>query len=244
MALYAIGDLHLSIAGGKKMDVFDDIWIEHEKKLEDNIRSLVKEEDTLVLTGDHTWGGHLSTCLPDLEWIIEKLPGRKILLRGNHDIFWKAEKTNRLNREFDGRLLFLQNNFYSYEDYALVGSKGYCYEPWDRDEKAKLRAGYRYERELKRVKKGLDKAVAAGYKKFIMFLHYPPTEIVSSECEYGGRNESCFTRLAKEYGVEKVVYSHLHGLERYGDSLQGVYDGIDYSLVSADYLKFMPIKLL
>lgn len=244
MALFTIGDLHLSIAGGKKMDVFDDIWIEHENKLEENICSIVKEDDTLVITGDHTWGGHLSTCMPDLKWIEEKLPGRKILLRGNHDIFWRPEKTNKLNREFEGGLFFLQNNFFEYEDYAIVGSKGYCYEPWDKTADAKARAGYRYERELKRVKKSLDKAKAAGYNKYIMFLHYPPTEIEDSECGYGGRLESCFTRLAKEYGVEKVVYSHLHGRDRFADSLQGEHNGIEYYLVSADYLNFVPVQLL
>jgi len=244
LALFVIGDLHLSIAGGKKMDIFDPIWIDHEKKLKENISALVKPEDTLVLNGDHTWGGHLSTCMPDLMWIINELPGHKVMLRGNHDIFWNAKKTNRLNRDFKGQLFFLQNNFYPYGDYALVGSKGYCYEPWDRDPNAKNRAAKRYEREVARVEKGFEAARESGYKKFILFLHYPPTEIASSENEYGGRYESCFTRLAKEYGTEQVIYSHLHGKDRFGDSLQGVHDGILYRLVSADFLNFVPVQLL
>lgn len=130
MSLYAIGDLHLAFSVDKPMDLFGRGWKNHEKKIEKYWRRRVRPEDTVVLTGDHSWGRNLQECAEDLKFI-ENLPGRKILLRGNHDMFWEAQKTERLNELFAGRLQFLQNNFYPYEDYALVGTKGYCYEGWD-----------------------------------------------------------------------------------------------------------------
>ena len=130
MALYAIGDFHLSFTANKPMDVFGSEWKNHVRKIEKYWKKYVKETDTAVITGDHSWGRNLDECKEDLEFI-EALPGRKILLRGNHDMFWDAKKTERLNSLYDGRLSFLQNNFYAYEDYALVGTKGYCYEGKD-----------------------------------------------------------------------------------------------------------------
>lgn len=227
MALYAIGDLHLSFQTDKSMEAFGDDWKDYVKKIEKYFRKRIKPEDTVVLTGDHSWGRNLEECRLDLEFI-EALPGRKILLRGNHDMFWDAKKTQKLNELFVGRLSFLQNNFFAYEDYALVGTKGYCYEGKDTIEHfLKIR-----EREVERLRASFEAAKAAGYQKFIMFLHYPPTSI--------GEPESPFTLMAEEYGASKVIYSHCHGRERFDDSIKGCMDGIEYKLVSSDYLKFKP----
>ena len=231
MALYALGDLHLSFQADKPMDAFGKVWKHHEKKIEKFVRKVVKPEDTLVLTGDHSWGRKLTECREDLSFI-EQLPGKKILLRGNHDMFWDAKKTENLNEMFRGKLEFLQNNFYTYEDYALVGTKGYCYEGKDSYEHfLKIR-----ERELGRLRCSFEGAKAAGYEKFIMFLHYPPTSI--------GEMESPFTLMAQEFGAEKVIYSHCHGEKRYDDSFKGYVDGIEYKLVSGDYLNFKPELVL
>lgn len=127
MALYALGDLHLSFQANKPMDAFGKVWKHHERKIEKYVNQIVGPEDTLVLTGDHSWGRKLPECREDLTFI-ERLPGRKILLRGNHDMFWDVGKTKRLNEEFAGKLFFLQNNFAVYQDYALVGTKGYTFE--------------------------------------------------------------------------------------------------------------------
>lgn len=231
MALYAIGDLHLSFTVKKPQDRFGEIWKDHPAKIERYWRKKVKEEDTVVLTGDHSWGRNLGECREDLDFI-EKLPGRKILLRGNHDMFWDAKKTRKLNECYAGRLFFLQNNFAPYKEYALVGTKGYCFEGLDTYEHfEKIR-----DRELERLRLSFEAALEAGYEKFVMFLHYPPTSI--------GETESGFTRMAKEYGAEKVVYSHCHGKERFQDSFLGMVDGIEYKLVSSDYLKFKPERIL
>lgn len=231
MSLYAMGDFHLSFGTSKPMDVFGKEWKNHVKRIEKNCFKALNAEDTIVITGDHSWGRNLAECQQDLQFI-EDLPGRKILLRGNHDMFWDAKKTSRLNELYKGRLEFLQNNFFAYEDYALVGTKGYCYEGKDSVEHFfKIR-----DRELVRLRESFEQARAAGYEKYIMFLHYPPTSI--------GEMESPFTRMAEEYEVDKVVYSHCHGAARYNDSFQGYVNGIEYLLVSGDYLKFKPARII
>jgi len=231
MALYAIGDFHLSFSNDKPMDKFGSVWKNHEKKITKYWNKMVKPEDTVVLTGDHSWGRNLRESAKDLEFI-EALPGRKILLRGNHDMFWDAKKTGKLNEEYAGRLEFLQNNYFVYKDYALVGTKGYAFENLDTYEHfEKIR-----DRELERLRISFEDAKKAGHDKYIMFLHYPPTSI--------GEQESCFTRIAEEYGASKVIYSHCHGRDRFDDSFKGYVNGIEYKLVSGDYLKFKPEIIL
>ena len=231
MSLYAIGDLHLHFQSELKApgQLHDKVWKDH----------------TLVLVGDHSWGKNLAQCEQDLQYICD-LPGRKILLRGNHDMFWDAKKTNKLNELYKGKLEFLQNNFYSYNEYALVGTKGYTFEGpfyvnrsgrimgWDEAEAAK--AEKLVEREYDRLVVPFEAAAATGYSKFIMFLHYPPTNVL--------QKNSCFTKIAEKYGVEQVIYGHCHGESRFHDSIRGMKRGIRYSLVSGDCLRWHPLKVL
>lgn len=245
MALYALGDMHLSFSVDKPMDMFGRVWKNHEKAIEKYCRKIVHPEDTFVVTGDHSWGRKMAEARADLEFI-SRLPGEKILLRGNHDMFWDAKKTAALNAEFEPQLHFLQNNFYSYKDYALVGTKGYTFEGpfqvnwlghivgWN--EADEEQADKLVQREAERLKISFETAKDAGYSKFIMFLHYPPTNILE--------DESVFTRMAEEYGAEHVVYSHCHGEARFGDSIQGMHNGIHYHLVSGDFLNFKPEKIV
>ena len=247
MSLYAIGDLHLHFQTPlqAKAQRTERVWRDHEEKLRRNCAALLTPEDTLVLAGDHSWGRDLNECTEDFAYI-EALPGRKILLRGNHDMFWDANKTARLNEQFAGRLAFLQGNFYAYRDYALVGTKGHCFEGpfWidrrgriaDWDEKAAERSKKLVERELQRLRASFEAAREAGHRKYIVFLHYPPTSILEEE--------SGFTRMAEEYGAEQLIYAHSHGEARFHDSIQGEKNGVLYRLVSGDYLNWRPQKLL
>lgn len=245
MSLYALGDLHLSFQADKPMDAFGRVWKNHERKIEKYVNRIVRPEDTLVLTGDHSWGRKLEESREDLAFI-ESLPGRKILLRGNHDMFWDVKKTARLNEDYKGRLFFLQNNFAVYEDYALVGTKGFTFEGpfyldrWGNitgwDEEREAHAKKLVSREMKRLQESFRLAWEAGYRKFVMFLHYPPTNILETE--------SPFTEIAEQYKVSAVVYSHCHGEKRFGDSIRGNYHGINYMLVSGDYLNFRPAFVL
>lgn len=245
MALYALGDMHLSFSVDKPMDMFGRVWKNHDKTIQKNFKKYIRPEDTVVITGDHSWGRKLTEAQADLDFISD-LPGEKILLRGNHDMFWDAKKTAALNRQFEPRLHFLQNNFYTYQDYALVGTKGYTFEGpfrvnWlghivDWNEEDEKKAQKLVDREAERLRISFEAAKAAGYSKFIMFLHYPPTSIIEED--------SVFTRMAEEYGADHVVYSHCHGESRFGDSIRGMYNGIQYHLVSGDYLYFKPEKIL
>ena len=247
MSLYAIGDLHLHFQSELKApgQLHDRVWKKHEQKFRKYCDKVISEEDTLVLVGDHSWGKNLQQAEEDLQFICD-LPGRKILTRGNHDMFWDAKKTATLNERYGGRLEFLQNNYYAYQDYALVGTKGFTFEGpfWidrqgrvvDWDEQAEEHAKKIVQRELTRLRSSFEAACSDGYRKYIMFLHYPPTNILEKD--------SGFTKMAEEYGVEQVIYAHSHGESRFHDSILGDYNGIRYSLVSGDYLKWHPFKVL
>ena len=247
MSLFAIGDLHLHYQSTLKApgQLRDHAWRNHEERFRKCCAALVRSSDTLVLAGDHSWGRNLAECEKDLEYIMA-LPGRKVLLRGNHDMFWDAKKTAALNRQFEGKLFFLQNNHVNYGDYALVGTKGYTFEgPFylDRrgringwDEKEAEHAERLVEREVERLRASFEAARQDGYRRFIMFLHYPPTNIL--------QKRSAFTDMAEEYGVDKVVYAHCHGRTRFHDSLEGTVRGVEYRLVSGDYLLWRPERIL
>ena len=247
MSLYAIGDLHLHFQSKlpNMTQQKDRLWRNHEEKLAKNCSKLLQPEDMLVLVGDHSWGMNLAECEEDFNYI-ERLPGRKILTRGNHDMFWDAKKTESLNERFSGRLFFLQGNYAAYGDTALVAAKGYTFEgPFyldgrgrivDWDDKAEAHAKKLVKREEERLREGFERAVKDGFRKFIMFLHYPPTNILEKE--------SVFTRMAEEYHASQVIYAHCHGEARFHDSIMGEYHGVEYSLVSGDYLRWMPKKIL
>ncbi len=247
MSLYAIGDLHLHFTSELRApgQLHDRVWKKHEQKFLKNCEKLLTEEDTLVLAGDHSWGKDLAQAEADLRYI-SGLPGRKVLIRGNHDMFWEVKKTAVLNERYAGELFFLQGNYYPYRDYALVGTKGFTFEGpfWidgrgrivDWDGQAEEHAKKLVQRELKRLRASFEAARQDGYRKFLMFLHYPPTSILEEE--------SGFTKMAEEYGAEQVIYAHCHGETRFHDSIEGMRNGIRYTLVSGDYLKWKPFKML
>ena len=247
MSLYAIGDLHLHFQSELKApgQLRDRVWKNHEEKFRKNCEKLITSGDTLVLLGDHSWGKNLPECERDLQYIRE-LPGRKILTRGNHDMFWDAKKTAQLNERFRPDLTFLQDSYETYGDYALVGTKGFTFEgPFylDRrgriagwDEQAEEHAKKLVSRELARLRTSFELAKRDGYRKFIMFLHYPPTNILEKN--------SGFTDMAREYGAEQVIYAHCHGESRFRDSILGEFQGIRYSLASGDFLRWNPMKVL
>ena len=246
MRLFAIGDLHLHFGSELKApgQLTGKRWRDHERIFKANCVSMIRPEDTLVLAGDHSWGRNLEECEKDLQYILA-LPGKKVLLRGNHDMFWDAKKTDRLNALYPGKLFFLQNNYYPFGDRALVGTKGFTFEGpfyldsrrriagWDED--AEIHAEKIVERELGRLRQSFEAAQKDGFKRFIMFLHYPPTNIMETE--------SGFTRMAEEYGAEQVIYGHCHGESRFRDSITGMLNSVRYSLVSGDYLLWRPMEV-
>lgn len=228
MALYAISDLHLALNVDKPMDIFGGQWYKHEEKIKENWIEKIKEEDTVLIAGDISWSMRMIDGINDLNWI-NNLPGRKILIKGNHDYWWGSiSKLNSLFKE----MCFIQNNFFAYEEYAVCGSRGWTLSTSEnfsaQDEKI-------FNRELIRLRLSLDEAVKAGYKKIIVMIHYPPIE--------ENRDETEFTKIFKEYGVEKVIYGHIHG-PALNKVVNGLVDEIQYINTSCDYINFNPVKIL
>lgn len=228
MALYAISDLHLAFNNDKPMDIFGEKWSNHDAKIKNNWMKKINEDDMILIAGDISWAMRENESMMDLQWI-EDLPGKKIISKGNHDYWWNS--ITKLNAKFENTK-FLQNNYYVYKEYAICGSRGWICPGSDKftekDEKI-------YSRELIRLRLSLDSAKKAGFNKFIVMIHYPPT---NEKFE-----ESDIVKLFKEYNVEKVIYGHLHGpaLRRV---LEGVNDGVEYIMTSGDYIDFDPVKIL
>ena len=228
MALYSISDLHLSISGDKPMDVFSDEWIDHDKKIRKNWLEMVREEDTILLAGDLSWSMTMENAKEELDFVAS-LPGRKIIIKGNHDYWWGS--ITKMNAMYDN-MQFIQNNFFAYEDYAICGTRGWIIpgssQYKEEDEKI-------YRREILRLKLSLDTARKAGYRKFIVMIHYPPVNESFMDSE--------FTDIFEEYGVEKVIYGHLHG-KALMRVMTGWRKGVEYILTSCDYIDFNPVKIL
>ncbi|MBC8631345.1 Predicted phosphoesterase or phosphohydrolase [uncultured Clostridium sp.] len=229
MSLYAIGDLHFSTAVNKPMNIFGDNWDNHEEKIINSWKSQVKDDDIVLVVGDTSWGINMNEAEQDLD-IIHKLPGKKIFVKGNHDYWWTT--VTKLNKLYEN-MSFLQNNFYSYKDYAICGTRGWIcpndFKFTQEDEKI-------YKREAHRLKLSLDAAKKAGFKKIIVITHYPPT---NDKLE-----SSLFTDIYEQYCVEKVIYGHLHGKESFKMGLEGIRNEVEYKLVSCDYTNFNIIKIM
>lgn len=227
MSLYALGDLHLSFGADKPMDIFGPKWEGYVDKLREGL-SVIKPEDTTVLLGDLSWAMDFPNAREDFAFI-SAIPGRKIILKGNHDYWWTtATKFYQFCKENGFEDMFvLNNNCYEYEGVALCGTRGWFFEEdrhGEHDEKV-------FNRELMRLETSLK---AAGEREKICFLHYPPV--------YRGYYCEPIVALMKSYGVRRCIYGHLHS-DSHKLALTGLIDGIEYRLAAADYTQFRPILL-
>jgi predicted phosphohydrolase len=228
MALYAIGDLHLCLGAPKPMDIFGGAWVGYMDKLKEGL-SVIGPEDTTVLLGDLSWALDLDGAKKDFAWINE-IPGRKIILKGNHDYWWStAAKFQKfcLENGYED-LHLLNNNHFEYDGFAICGTRGWFFEEeksGEHDEKV-------FRRELLRLEASLK---AAGECPKIIFLHYPP--------RYKGYECPEILELLRKYEVRRCFYGHLHGAS-HGLAMEGIWDGIEFKLVAADRLGFAPWKVL
>lgn len=226
MALYAIGDPHLSLGSEKPMDIFGGAWNGYVEKLRQGF-SGISENDTVVLCGDISWGMSLSESKEDFAFI-ESLPGKKILVKGNHDYWWGTK--NKMDRFFAENgfhsLHILHNNCYVYKDIALCGTRGWFFEEDAQKSDQKI-----FGRELIRLESSLK---TAEDKEKICFLHYPPY--------YHGYRCEPIIDLLEQYKVKSCYYGHLHG-SSHRLAIQGMCGTVNYRLVAADYINFTPEKI-
>ena len=228
MALYAIGDLHLCLGAPKPMDVFGGAWVGYMEKLKEGF-SAITPEDTTVLLGDLSWALDMDSAYADFRWINE-IPGRKIILKGNHDYWWSTAGKfyNFCNENGFSDQWILNNNHYEYDGYAICGTRGWFYE----EERGDAHDEKVFKRELLRLDASLK---SAGDLPKLVFLHYPPL--------YKGYSCDEILSLLRRYDVRRCYYGHLHGAS-HGLAMEGQWDGITYRLVSADRLDFKPYRII
>lgn len=229
MSIYAIADLHLSFLHDKPMDIFGDNWENHAEKIKNNWIKKVKEEDYVILPGDFSWAMYLDDARLDFKYLND-LPGNKILLKGNHDYWWTTiAKMNNFIKENEYKNIdFLYNNSYLIENKIIVGTRGWNILGTENNSKM-----------IKRENARLELSITDGLKRFgndkeiIAFMHYPPI----NKNDVIGNEQTEFAKTLKKYNIHRCYYGHLHG-PSHKDAVEGNIDGIEYKLISADYLNF------
>jgi hypothetical protein len=226
MHLYAIADTHLSLGTDKPMDIFRG-WTDYVDRLRDNWERLVTDEDTVVIAGDISWAMKLSECYEDFAFL-NSLPGRKLLMKGNHDYWWdsKTKIDAYLSANGFDTMKVLFNNAYDCGEVAVCGTRGWYYDKdGEHDEKI-------INREIGRLKLSYNAAKEYG-KPIVAFLHYPPV--------YGDIECEEIMGALKELGITECYYGHLHGERTHQNAVTGDYQGITMRLVSCDYTRFSPV---
>ena len=234
MSIYTIGDLHLSFSQDKPMNIFGDNWNGHADKIRKNWMEKVNKEDIVVLPGDFSWAMYLKDTYKDFEYL-EGLAGNKILLKGNHDYWWSGlSKMNEYLKENNfNNINFLYNNSYLVEDTIISGTRGWNLTDSEDNEKM-------LNRECIRLKLSLEDGINkfGRDKEIIVFMHYPPISKAGISNGYTKK----YISIMKEYGVKKCYYGHLHGTS-HSEAIEGNVDGIEFYLVSSDYLNFDLVKV-
>lgn len=228
MNVFCIGDLHLSgWPQSKPMEVFGPQWAGHTHKIKENWLAVVRADDVVLVCGDISWAMGLAAAAADLRWLA-RLPGRKILLRGNHDYWWTGpSKLRSRYPEFE----FLQNDAILLGSTAVCGSRGWKVPSNEgfTEEDRKI-----YARELLRLEMSFKSALQQGAEEIICVLHFPPF--------FKEDEENGFTELFRRYPVRKVLFGHIHG-EQHLSVFEGVRDGVEYKLCSCDTQGFQLVKV-
>lgn len=249
MRIFSLGDLHLPGGTDKTMDIFGDNWKNHHQKMEENWRALVEDGDAVLIPGDISWANSLEEVQEDLEWI-DSLPGKKVIIRGNHDYWWKSP--SQVRKILPPSITALQHDSILLDKIAVAGTrlwevpdldftsdiKWLCREslglpPWDED---KFDNEKIYHREIKRMTMSLC-SISGKAEKIILLLHFPPVDFSFRETEV--------TDILRKFGVDICIFGHLHSLrpERIPKFPVKKW-GINFFLVSSDTVNFKPVRIL
>ncbi|MDO4745922.1 MAG: metallophosphoesterase [Bacillota bacterium] len=235
MSIFAIADLHLSLAPDvdKPMDIYGPRWFNHVERLEKNWREMITDDDTVIVAGDISWALKLEDAKYDLDWVAS-LPGHKVIYKGNHDLWWNG--ITKLNKMYD-TITFVQNDCFVAEDFVLCGTRGWLTPDNDEfkepDEKV-------YRRELMRMQSALEAgkkyiAQSGADAEMLGILHFPP---VSKTASFSG-----FQQLFEDYGIKRVLYGHIHSEDAFKNAIKGVHHNVKYDCISLDYLNCKPILI-
>lgn len=234
MAIFVIADLHLSFSEDKPMDIFGEKWNNHADKIKENWQKNVSDEDIVIIPGDFSWAMHLEDTYEDFKFL-NSLPGKKVLLKGNHDYWWTTIKSMRkfIQENNFENIEFLHNNSITYNNIALCGTRGWMFSDSENSQKM-------IERENKRLLLSLQDAIKndGENKEILVFMHYPP-------CSFDKNNEidgMIFIKTMQQFNVKQCYYGHLHG-KSYSEAIEGQIGGVELKLISADFLDFKPYKI-
>lgn len=247
MAIYTISDLHLSFSTNKPMEIFGGIWANYENKIQDNWKSTVTENDYVILPGDHSWALHTEDATKDLEFI-HNLPGKKILIKGNHDLWWTTSKKMNEFKEANNfnSIYFFYNDCLIIESdhkaHIIAGTRGWLC-PGDSefkastDEKIYVREAGRLLSSLQKAKISLNKIPEEKQGNIYVFMHYPP---------YNTNKETLFTKHIEAFNATSCYYGHIHGVSQKDASRTNIKfnpNGTSYTLVSCDYTNYQLVKV-
>lgn len=248
MSIFALADLHLSFGvTGKNMDVFGEVWRDHPRKIAENWKRVVKDEDLVLIPGDISWAKHLADAVPDLAFI-DSLPGTKVMIKGNHDYWWSAiSKVKEITPE---SIHLIQNDVFDFGDVSVGGSRLWDTDEFDFDncidyreenevyalsEEEDPRERERiFSRELKRLEISLQK-LSKTAKHRICMTHYPPIGI--------NLRETIVSSLLERYKVDVCVFGHVHSMKKNLSPFYGEKNGVRYIFACGDYLDFNPVKV-
>lgn len=225
-----MADLHLCKGNPEKtMSIFNG-WQNYQELIEKNWKELISDSDTIVLSGDISWGMSLKEAAPDFKFI-EQLPGQKIVIKGNHDYWWTTKKKMEDFFAAEGctSIKILHNNHYRYGEYGICGTRGWVNMPGETQDEKVLR------REVQRLETSIRSALDEGLKP-IVFLHYPP--IFATNFNYD------ILDVLYRYKIEECYYGHIHGKSAHDLCVKNTYDGINFHLIAGDYLQFIPEKIV
>ena len=235
MSLFVIADLHLDIRSNQKsMEVFGNRWQNYTERIATQWKNVVSDTDTVIIPGDISWGLTTADAIEDLQWI-DALPGRKLIMKGNHDFWWST--VSKMERMFCENCIktigFLNNNAMEVENYILAGSRGWFVDKSMQTTELNVDYEKIVNREVIRLKMSLDAAKAlqkSSGKEILVFFHFPPL--------WGDYACEPLLDLLREYGVSRCFFGHIHGVYNQPGSFE--WEGIRFQMISADYLKFLP----